>query len=109
MSFTKSVSQQLGILKSFSTTDSTLCAETSYGKVGVKLYSHNIFRISATRDEKFEDFSYSVVLQPELQKMDVQDAGHAIIIQTQSCKLVIDKNPVKFSFQTLDGKIINED
>ncbi len=109
MSFIKSVSQQLGILKSFSTTDSTLCAETTYGKLGVKLYSHNIFRISATRDEKFEDFSYSVVLQPELQKMDPQDAGHAIIIQTQSCKLVIDKNPVKFSFQTLDGKIINED
>ena len=109
MSFTKLVSQRLGSLKSVSTTDSTLCAETTYGKFGIKLYSPNIFRITASRDEKFEDFSYSVIASPENLKIDWKDSADQISIETSACQLIVYKNPVRISFQTSEGKIINED
>src|SRR5205809_118189 len=109
MSFTKSVSQRLGNLKSINKQDSTLHAEATHGHLKVKLYSPNIFRVSATQDESFEDFSYSVIASPENLKIDWQDSSNQISIATSACKLVIDKNPTSISFQTLDGKIINED
>src|SRR5689334_19511170 len=109
MAFTKSVSQRLGSIKSFNTTDTVLCAETDHGKFGVKIFSPNIVRITATRDEKFEDFSYSVIATPEKTKLNWQDSTHQISVATSACKVVIDKNPVRISFQKLDGTIINED
>ena len=109
MSFTKSVSQRLGSLKSFDTKGSALSAEATHGHLKIKLYSPNIFRVSATQDEIFEDFSYSVIASPENLKIDWQDSRDQISIATSACKLAIHKNPTSISFQTLDGKIINED
>src|SRR5258708_35736576 len=109
MSFYSSTNLRLGNLQSFNTEGAGLRGETTTGKFKVTVYSSSIIRVAVTKNESFEDFSYSVVAQPEEQKINAHDAGEQIIVQTKSCKLVIDKNPVKFSFQTLDGKIINED
>lgn len=109
MAFTKSVSQRLGSIKFFSAADTALCAETDHGKFGVKVFSPNIVRITATRDEKFEDFSYSVIAAPEKTKLNWLDSTSQISVATSACKIVIDKNPVRVSFQKLDGTVINED
>ena len=75
----------------------------------VMLYSNNVIRIRMDKKPLEPDFSYAVVAKPE--KLNVrftQDEQSATIL-TDSMKLVIGKSPLSFSFQTLDGKIINQD
>jgi alpha-glucosidase len=109
MSFTKSVSQRLGNLKSISKQGATLCSDTTHGQLKVKLFSPNIFQVSVKQDEDFENFSYSVIATPDDLKIDWQDSSEQISVETSACRLIIQKHPILISFQTLDGKIINED
>lgn len=55
------------------------------------------------------DFSYAIVALPEKISYKFKEDKHAITLQTDSLILVVGKDPLSFSFQTLDGKVINED
>jgi alpha-glucosidase len=109
MSFKKSTSQRLGDIQGVRKTASQLLAETSFGRCQVTIFSPLVVRIAITRDETFEDFSYSIVATREEVNVVVQDFEQQLILKTNALQLVIEKRPARFSFQTLDGKIINED
>ncbi len=109
MSFKSSTSQRLGNIQNVKPESSGVSAETDSGRLKITVYSQSIFRIAATRDKSFEDFSYSVIANSENQKIDSVDSGDQISIKTGSLQLIVDKKPARLSFQTLDGKIINED
>lgn len=109
MTFTSSVSQRLGAITSFQATDCALTAETSCGKLRIKLYSPHIFQVTTTRDENFEDFSYSVIANLQNLHLNWHDKGDHLKIETSTCRLMVYKNPARLCFQTLDGRTINED
>jgi len=109
MSFKTSTSQRLGKILSVKTAEDHLTADTTLGKFKVTVYSPQVIRVAITRDETFEDFSYSVVALPDKNKIDVSDSEYHLIIKTPALQLLIEKNPTRFSFQTLEGKVINED
>jgi len=79
------------------------------GKFRVTLYGDAIFRIQVTRDDFFEDFSYSVIASPELVPRQVTDSPDVIRITTSKLVLIIHKDPLTFRFQDLQGQTINED
>ncbi|GHN01262.1 alpha-glucosidase [Cytophagales bacterium WSM2-2] len=109
MQFNSTVSLQLGDLQSFKSEGPALCAETTNGKFRVTLYTPNVFRVAATRNNGFEDFSYAAISKPGTEKIAARDSGDQLIMSSQVCKLVINKKNSRFSFQTPDGKVINED
>ncbi len=109
MSFNKSTSQRLGNVQVVKATDTQLLVETTLGQCQVTVYSSHVVRIAITQDKTFEDFSYSLVASPEDIKIDVEDFDQQLIIKTDALQLVIEKKPTRISFQTRDGKIINED
>lgn len=107
--FTQSTSKSLGNFLSFQNIPSGIIAETSFGKFKVVIYSPSIIRISATAGDPFENFSYSIVVTPEEVPHEVMETDDRLILKTTQCQLVMSKNPVRFSFQELNGKVINED
>ncbi len=107
--FKQSTSKSLGKFLSFKKISTGIEAETSFGKFQIILYTESIIRISATLNEKFEAFSYSVVATPGKIHFEIIDSSDQLIIKTSACQLVITKDQVRFSFQELNGKVINED
>ena len=63
--FKQTTSKSLGKLLSYHNITSGIQAETTYAKFKVVVYTNSIFRISATVDEHFEDFSYALVAKPD--------------------------------------------
>jgi alpha-glucosidase len=57
----------------------------------------------------FDDLSYAVVAQPAEDTITVHDRGDALEVLLSSFTIRIAKYPVRFSFLTHDGRIINED
>jgi alpha-glucosidase len=107
-SFQSVTSKSLGNLGSFKKTTNGLVGETTFGKLKVILYNESIFRISICQDQ-FEDFSYSVVGNPSGIPFEIIESSDTLVIKTSTTLLSISRTPVRFSFQTLDGKVINED
>lgn len=75
----------------------------------VTIYREGIVRIQITRDDVFEDFSYSVINKPQTTTWEVTDSFTAITLTTRRVKVIIGKNPLTFEFQTPEGQTINQD
>ncbi len=108
-SFNSVTSKSLGNLSSFSKHTSGIEGITSFGNFKVSVYSESIIRITASLENKFEDFSYSVIAAPSENSFEIIDEYDSIKIKTNACFLSISKSPVRFSFQDMQGQVINED
>lgn len=102
-------SQSLGHIISYSKHSWGIEGRTSYGNFKVAVYSEEIIRITASLKDTFEDFSYSVVAKPKEVNFEIIDQDDYIKIKTKTIVLSISKKPVRFSFQDLNGRVINED
>jgi len=101
-------SKSISKLESWKKETHGISGNTSVGNFRVQLYADHIARISATQQDTFEDFSYAVVASPSSSPTIVEQQD-VIEIKTPSFVLRVTKNPVRFSFYTLDGQPINEE
>jgi alpha-glucosidase len=108
-SFPSTLSQRLGQLSTFVKHDAGIIGETSSGKFNVSVYSASTFRITITNQKQFEDFSYSVIGNPKSTSLEIFDSVDSLLLKTPTTQLLVTKNPVSISFQTIDGRILNED
>jgi alpha-glucosidase len=78
--------------------------------VEVSVYSPHALRIRIyRRDEVRNDFSYAVVANPMEEGFSIVENDEEIHLKTSALLLKIAKYPLRFSFFTLDGKLINAD
>lgn len=110
MPFKPANSKRLGnIQQQIQTGEPELSLPTTFGKIKVVVYSANVLRITIIQEEEFENFSYSVITAPKSEKINVQDSDFQVTLRTDAVQLVIEKQPARLSFQTLEGQVVNED
>lgn len=75
----------------------------------ITVYNAGVVRVRIDKQQLNPDFSYAVIAQPEVTKVNItQDAG-AISISTDSLKVQISKTPFAVTFYTKDGEVICQD
>ncbi len=102
-------SVSLGKLTEWSANTYGVIGKTPFGNFKAQFYNDHIIRITASREASFEDFSYAVIASPQQTPVAVQEKDTALTLTGTHLQLVISKNPARFSFQTRDGRVINED
>jgi alpha-glucosidase len=107
--FNSVLSQSIGNLSSWNKTAEGLIGEASNLKFRVQIYNDSIIRISITKEDAFDDFSYAVIAQPTANGFDITETDSHIIVKTKTVVAHIQKNPVRFKFVDLKNRIINED
>jgi alpha-glucosidase len=107
--FNSTRSQDLGKLKQWKKEANGISGEADSGNFRVLVYSDNIVRISLNRNSDFENFSYAVIAEPNASSLEVTESDDHLVLTTENFQTIIQKNPVRFSFLTNDGTIINED
>lgn len=81
---------------------------TDNGTAEVTIYTPNIIRVRIAKT--FDaDVSYAVVGKVVRDDFDYGEDKHQYFISTDSMQLVIDKNPLRFTFKTKGGRIISQD
>ncbi|MGE0772185.1 MAG: glycoside hydrolase family 31 protein [Cyclobacteriaceae bacterium] len=83
-------------------------ARTGWAHIRLQTYSRQIVRVTATRHQSFDDFSYSVVAQPSANARVVEQPDH-IRLEAGDLQVRMQRNPVRISFHDGSGKVINED
>lgn len=99
----------LGKCTELTYTATGLEGKTEEGRFKLTIYGPNAVRVSVSRQEVFDDFSFAVIQSP-------QEGTYLWEENEESARLILDgfvvevaKNPVRFRFLTLDGQVINED
>lgn len=99
----------LGNVEKVKVNDATYTFFTSNGKAQVFVYSSNVIRIRIDKQNLAPDFSYAVVSNPKACTVNVKSSADVYSISTDSLVLRISKKPLRFTFLTKDGKVINAD
>ena len=103
-------SHSLGDLVSFETADFGIRLFTLNEVAEVSVYSPHTLRLRIyKRAEERNDFSYSVLSKPLLNQYRLEENENEIIFSTAALQLRINKTPLRFSFYSADGRIINAD
>jgi len=99
----------LGNLKKTKKTDNGLIIETSFGKAQVTVYTPSVVRIRIVKGDFDTDFSYAVISNPEKVNFNIRQTNELITLATDSLKLEITTQPVRFKFLTPDNRVVNQD
>jgi alpha-glucosidase len=100
----------LGSLKKLIKGKNSLTMETTNGEAQVVIYSPEILRIRVSKKLPANDFSYAIIGQPVDCKVKILETEGQILVITDSLRLQISTDPVRFIFTSHDGKtVINED
>jgi alpha-glucosidase len=103
------LNKSLGNCVSLKTENQELFIETDFGKARVIVYTPSVIRIRVEKNEFLKQNSYAVFSVPEKCSFKVTETDIEYAVQTDSVMLKINKKPVRFSFYTKEGKLINQD
>ncbi len=82
---------------------------TTQGTARVTIFSPTLFKISVWENREHNLPSYAVVASPQKVKFTYRENKNNFLIITDSLTLQISKFPLRFTFLTSAGKIINQD
>jgi len=99
----------IGTLKRFAKSDNTFTFETTNGSAILIVYSPDIVRLRIVKEKPDDDFSYAVIGSQQRCAIKVSETKEALLLQTDSLRIEVTRNPLRFRFMNLDGKILNED
>jgi alpha-glucosidase len=105
----KSVSNNVGVLSQLKINSNGITAQGANGILQVLVYSPSIIRVTFTKEDFFEDFSYSIIQTPSEGLFGLNEEVDKIILQTSDIKLIIKKDPISLSFYNNEGQLLNED
>jgi len=98
-----------GDLKSFKQNGQVLGIASSTGFYQVEVISPSIIHVRADQQKLEENFSYAIVGKAQKSSYTLVDSNSEIVITTDSLKTVISKKPLRISFYTIAGELINRD
>lgn len=107
--FNSVLSASLGNLKTLRRIAHGIEGDTTHGRFRVLVYNNGVARITATRAENFDDFSYAVIAKPLETSLDIVTNEDTTEIKTEQFVLLVTHTPVRFRFLTPQGVPINED
>lgn len=103
------VSQQIGALKSFKQESNAVVLQAENAIMTITAFRNDIIRVRAYKEAPLRQFSYAVDQKAIGEFTTVADQGSTLELTTANVKVVVNKNPIRISFYTLDGKLLNAD
>jgi len=102
-------SVSIGDLKTFKQENNLISIEANNAFVQITAFRDDIIRVRAYKEKPLRNFSYAVDKQAEGKFTSVVDENSKLVLKTSVLKIEITKAPIRISFYTLDGKLINAD
>src|SRR5688572_18101536 len=103
------VSKSVGPLTRWQKEPNGISGQTGDEKFRAIFYTDEIVRITLTKEEHFEDFSYAVVATPGGVIIKIEESPDEIKDTSATIILSIKRNPLRFRFYNLAGEVIHED
>ncbi len=105
------LSKQLGAFTSLQTTSTGVLLKAENGQVSIQTYQQNVLRVRAVQKEFGRDSSFAVIKNADQNFFKIiSENKDEILLQTDSIKVRISKNPMRISFYSaVDDRFLNGD
>ncbi len=101
--------KSLGDFISMQKKGNQLSIATTHGQVSIQVFSPTIIKISVAEKSIENRLSYAVIAKPAVTPLSITETKQHFTLKTDSLELEIGKKPLRFTFKTTDGQIINQD
>lgn len=105
----KETSQNPGRILGSEQVPGGLLFKTEAAKLRVIFYQDQVVRITFSRTEEFDDFSYAVCASPAKVIFDVRDTDDAVSLVGPNFRVSVSKSDTSIRIESLDGQVINQD
>jgi len=105
----KQTSQSPGKILGVQEVPGGVLLRSEQAKLRVTLYADCVARITFTRDDEFDDFSYAVCTTPSACEHKVSDTVDAVSVAAKFFSVQVSKKDSSISIRSTDGSVINED
>ena len=102
-------SVSIGDLKTYKQEKNTINIEADNATVQITAFRDDIIRVRAYREKPLRTFSYAVEKQATGKFESVIVDATKLVLKTAGLKIEITKSPIRISFYSPDGKLVNED
>jgi len=102
-------SVSIGNLKAFKQENNLISVEADNAVLQITAFRDDIIRVRAYKEKPLRTFSYAVDQQAIGKFVSVTDEDTKLVLKTTALKIEVTKTPIRISFYTLDGKLINGD
>jgi len=99
----------LGRLKKLTKGGNSFIIETSNGTARIIVYTPEIIRIRISKEDMNTDFTYAVVGVPRACSVKFHETEGLMLLQTDSLRLEITTDPVRFTMKDSKGNLLNQD
>ena len=103
------LNQPLGTYISHARAKEGLDIEADNARVEIRVHAETTVRLRIARPGAEAPFSYAVVGRPQACRFSVQEGGDEIVLKTKRLHLRVALRPLRFSFHTPAGDLINAD
>lgn len=109
LSIWANTSVSIGNMKTFKQENNLISIEADNAVIQITAFRDDIIRVRAYKEKPLRSFSYAVDKQAIGKFASVSDESARLVLKTAALKIEIMKSPIRISFYTLDGKLLNAD
>ncbi|MFT6871754.1 MAG: alpha-glucosidase [Roseivirga sp.] len=101
--------ESVGAISTFKAHNNIIAGKA--GKYQFKLtpYNHNIVRVQVSKDETFDEYPFSVIMEPETVIAGLHETSEEIVLKTDQLEMKVTKSPFRLSFFNKAGDLLNAD
>ncbi len=101
--------QSPGCILSFSKEADGLIINAENACARVQVFGPTVIRVQISKDDQFDDLSYTVVAAPAQEGFEIQEEEQHIVLNTKALDVHISRKLLGFSFKNKQGEVINKD
>jgi alpha-glucosidase len=106
---TSDLSTSLGELKRWEKLSNGITGETDQHKFRITFHSSAIVNVCITKQQQFENFSYSVISESSSVQFTLEETSSNILLKSDRLQVVIGKKNTQVTFKNTKGQVVNED
>jgi alpha-glucosidase len=99
----------IGDIESWTEKENGIKGKTSLANFEITVFDDATIRIQIARENSFSPNPYSVIKDPQKNNFKIKKSKNEVWVQTSKIHLSINLSPFYLTFQTPEGKIINQD
>ena len=99
----------VGAVDQLSTANNTIEGKAGSYQFRLTPYTEEIIRVQVTKDPKFDEYPFSVILEPQNLEVDIKDTDKELTLDTDAVQVKLQRDPLRFSFFSSDGTLLNQD
>ena len=101
--------ESVGAISTFKAHNNIIAGKA--GKYQFKLtpYNHNIVRVQVSKYDAFDEYPFSVIMEPETVITGLHETSEEIVLKTDQLEMKVTKSPFRLSFFNKAGDLLNAD